>query len=208
MKPEKSLRIIYGIILILFCVLFFLYSDFIIAFKLALVPILVLIPLGISYILSKIIKTRFIVLLNLANTILVFFLICWTIAAVGDVIREKKYDKEEANMDYSKDTELYIRAIRKRAAIYLHKKYANDDVETIGSRTFPLADSNYSPKNPNIIHDIFFYVNGAKKDNMRVVRLKFDSNLNYSVIYDIRSDEDSTRILNRSFYDSLKSQAH
>jgi len=207
MKPEKLLRILYGINLSLFCILFFLFSGYIISFKLVAIAILLSIPLGGSYILSKLIKTPFIVLLNLANSLLVFFLICITIIAAGHAVQEKKYDNQESNLDYSKDTPLYIRAIKKKAAVYLNTKYADADVKDIYSNTFPLKDSNYSLQKPDIIYDMAIYVNGTKKDNMRLIRLKFDSNLTYSVIYDRKSYDDSAQIF-KKIHDTLKSLTH
>ena len=165
-----------------------------ILFKLLLAATLLLTPLGVSYILSKIINARFIILLNRANSILLFLLICWTIVTVGHIMQEKRFDAQEAHLDYSKDPQLYIRAIRKKAAVYLHTKYASADVENIVSNTFPLKDSDYTLRKPNIIYDMAIYVNGNKKENMRSVRLKFDSNLIYSVIYDRRTYEDSAQI--------------
>jgi hypothetical protein len=203
MKAEKLLKILYGIILTLFCVLFFLFSNFIISFKLLLAVILILIPLGISYILSRLFKAQFIVVLNLTNNVVIFLLFCLTIVAVGNAIQESKLDAQEANLDFSKDPQLYIRAIRKKASKYLYKKYANADVTEIGSYTFPLKDSNYSVQKPDIIHDMAVYLNGNKKENMRLIRLEFDSSLNYSVIYDRKSDEDSALILKR-ISDSLE----
>ena len=57
-----------------------------------------------------------------------------------------------------------------------------------------------------MIHDIAIYIN-RDKSNIRLIRLKFDSNLIYSVIYDRKLKNDSIEML-KTAPESLERLTH